>query len=191
MFKWLFTKYPRGGIAKKDRWSYFYPTKSQLKILKMKKKLLLLTMICVAFIMAAPVTVKAQADYYYYESISNPSKTINFLIGVYVTKNEFITRDDGTGYTKIRMAVINQEGANTLKWSDYKIYIKLKNNDMFYNYTTQAKDGDLACTWSVEPGTNHVQYICFDKAFDIDQIDMIWLGMADNKFFDLARSDKK
>lgn len=162
------------------------------KIKKMKKKLLFLTLICVAIIMAAPVSVKSQSsDYYYYESISNPAKTINFLIGVYVTKNEFITRDDGTGYTKIRMAIINQEGANTFKWNDYKIYIKLKNNDMFYNYTTQAKDGDLACNWSVEPGQNHIQYICFDKAFDINQIDMIWLGMSDNKFFDLVRSDKK
>ena len=157
----------------------------------MKKKLLLLTLICVAAIMAAPVTAKAQSDYYYYESISNPSKTINFLIGVYVNKNEFITRDDGTGYTKIRMAVINQEGANTLKWNDYKIYIKLKNNDLFYSYTTKAEDGDLACTWSVEAGKNHIQYVCFDKAFDTEQIDMIWLGMSDNKFFDLVRSDKK
>lgn len=162
------------------------------KIKKMKKKLFFLTLICMAFIMAAPLSGKSQSsDYYYYESISNPSKTINFLIGVYVTKNEFITRDDGTGYTKIRMAVINQEGANTFKWSDYKIYIKLKNNDLFYNYTTQAKDGDLSCNWSVEPGQNHIQYICFDKAFDISQIDMVWLGMSDNKFFDLVRSDKK
>jgi|APLak6261694202_1056214.scaffolds.fasta_scaffold04204_2 hypothetical protein len=161
------------------------------KTKNMKKKLFFLTLICVAAVMAAPVSVKAQSDYYYYESISNPSKTINFLIGVYVNKNEYITRDDGTGYTKIRMAVINQEGANTLKWNDYKIYIKLKNNDLFYSYTTKAEDGDLACTWSVEPGKNHIQYVCFDKAFDIEQIDMVWLGMSDNKFFDLVRSDKK
>ena len=158
----------------------------------MKKKLLFLSVICVAVMMAAPVSVKAQGtDYYYYESISNPSKTINFLIGVYVNKNEYITRDDGTGYTKIRMAVINQEGASPLKWSDYKVYVKLKNNEMFYNYTTKAEDGDLACTWTVQAGQNHIQYICFDKAFDIGQIDMIWLGMSDNKFFDLVRSDKK
>jgi hypothetical protein len=156
---------------------------------QMKQKLFFLALVCSAMMIAAPV--KAQTDYYFYESISNPSKTINFLVGVYVTKNEFITRDDGTGYTKIRMAVINQEGANPLNWSDYKIYVKLKNNEMFYNYTTQAKDGDLACTWTVQPGQNHIQYICFDKAFDISQIDMIWLGMSDNKFFDLVRSDKK
>lgn len=161
------------------------------KQLLMKQKLFFLALICGAFLTLAPTTAKAQADYYFYESISNPSKTINFLIGVYVTKNEFITRDDGTGYTKMRMAVINQEGAEPFKWTDYKIYIKLKNNDMFYNYTTQAKDGDLACNWTVQAGQNHVQYVCFDKAFDINQIDMIWLGMSDNKFFDLVRSDKK
>ncbi len=157
----------------------------------MKLKFLFLALICGAFLTVAPTTAKAQTDYYYYESISNPSKTINFLIGLYVTKNEFITRDDGTGYTKIRMAVINQEGAEPFKWSDYKVYIKLKNNDMFYNYTTQAKDGDLSCNWTVQAGQNHVQYVCFDKAFDINQIDMVWLGMSDNKFFDLVRSDKK
>ncbi|HTH29731.1 MAG TPA: hypothetical protein VL946_00220, partial [Lacibacter sp.] len=82
----------------------------------MKQKLLFLSLICGALLTLAPATSKAQSsDYYYYESISNPSKTINFLIGVYVTKNEFITRDDGTGYTKMRMAVINQEGAEPFK----------------------------------------------------------------------------
>jgi hypothetical protein len=157
----------------------------------MKKKLLLLSIICTALVFLMPATTKAQSDYYYYESISNPSKTINFLIGVYVNQNEYKTRDDGTGYTKIKMAIINQEGANPFKWSDYKVYIKLKNNEMFYNYKTQAEDGDLACTYTVNAGDTHIQYLCFDKAFDIGQIDMIWLGMSDNKFFDLARSDKK
>ena len=167
------------------------PPSGELKTHHMKQKLFFLALICSALIALAPATAKAQSsDYYYYESISNPSKTINFLIGVYVTKNEYITRDDGTGYTKMRVAVINQEGADPFKWSDYKIYIKLKNNDMFYNYTTQAKDGDLSCNWTVEAGKNHIQYVCFDKAFDINQIDMIWLGMSDNKFFDLVRSDK-
>jgi hypothetical protein len=156
----------------------------------MKQKLFFLTLVCAAFLTAAPLASKAQSDPFYYESISNPSKTINFLIGVYYTKNEFITRDDGTGYTKIRMAVINKEGANPLSWTDYKVYIMLKNGDLFYNYTTKAQDGDLACTWTVQPGTNHVQYLCFDKAFDVNQIEKVWLGMADNKFFDLVLSTK-
>lgn len=155
----------------------------------MKKKLLFLALICVGFLMAVPATSNAQkSDPFYYESISNPSKTINFLIGVYHTKNEFITRDDGTGYTKMRMAVINKEGADPFKWNDYKIYIMLKNGELFHSYTTKAQDGELACTWTVQPGSNHIQYLCFDKAFDINQIDRIWLGMSDNKFFDLALS---
>lgn len=156
----------------------------------MKKKLLFLSLVCAAFLMAAPASLKAQTDPFYYESISNPSKTINFLIGFYHTKNEFITRDDGTGYTKIKMAIINKEGADPFKWSDYKIYIMLKNGDLFYNYTTKAQDGDLACTWTARAGETHVQYLCFDKAFDVNQIDRVWLGMSDNKFFDLVRSDK-
>jgi hypothetical protein len=156
----------------------------------MKKKLLFVALVFAAFMVAAPATTKAQSDPFWYESISNPSKTINFLIGFYHTKNEFITRDDGTGYTKVRMAVINKEGANPFQWDDYKIYVMLKNGDLFYNYTTKATDGDLACKWTVQPGSNHVQYLCFDKAFDVNQIEKVWLGMSDNKFFDLVRSDK-
>lgn len=156
----------------------------------MKKKLLFVALVFAAFLVAAPATTKAQNDPFWYESISNPSKTINFLIGFYHTKNEYITRDDGTGYTKVRMAVINKEGANPFQWDDYKIYIMLKNGELFYNYTTKATDGDLACRWTVQPGSNHVQYVCFDKAFDVNQIEKVWLGMSDNKFFDLVRSDK-
>lgn len=155
----------------------------------MKKKLLFLGLICAAFLFAAP-KANAQSDPFFYESISNPSKTINFLIGVYYTKNEFITRDDGTGYTKISMALINKEGADPFKWSDYKIYIMLKNGDLFYNYTTKASDGELSCNWTVQAGQKHIQYLCFDKAFDVNQIERVWLGMSDNKFFDLVRSDK-
>ena len=163
--------------------------KQPLKQPHMKKKLFILSLVCAAFLFATPAA-KAQSDPFFYESISNPSKTINFLIGFYYTKNEFITRDDGTGYTKVRMAVINKEGADPFKWSDYKIYVMLKNGDLFYNYTTKAQDGELACTWTVQPGQNHVQYVCFDKAFDVNQIERVWLGMSDNKFFDLVRSDK-
>lgn len=157
----------------------------------MKKKLFFLGLICAAFLIAAPTTVKAQTDPFFYESISNPSKTINFIIGLYYTKNEFITRDDGTGYTKIRMALINKEGADAFKWSDYKIYIMLKNGDLFYSYTTKATEGELACTWTCQPGQNHIQYVCFDKAFDVNQIERVWLSMSDNKFFDLVKSESK
>jgi hypothetical protein len=155
----------------------------------MKKKIVFLSLLTAAFLFAGP-QAKAQSDPFFYESISNPSKTINFLIGFYYTKNEFITRDDGTGYTKIRMAVINKEGADAFTWSDYKIYVMLKNGDLFYNYTTKAQDGELACNWTAQPGQTHIQYLCFDKAFDVNQIDRVWLGMSDNKFFDLVRSDK-
>ncbi|MBX9782188.1 MAG: hypothetical protein K2X48_02740 [Chitinophagaceae bacterium] len=88
------------------------------------------------------------------------------------------------------MVIINKEGADLFKWSDYKIYVMLKNGDLFYNYTTKAQDGDLACTWTARAGETHVQYLCFDKAFDVNQIDRVWPGMSDNKFFDLVRSDK-
>lgn len=88
------------------------------------------------------------------------------------------------------MAIINRKGANTFKWDDYKIYILLKDGTLFYNYTTTAKDGELACRWSVEADANHIQYVCFEKAFDVDNIERVWLSMGDDKFFELAKNNK-
>ncbi len=158
----------------------------------MKKLTLLISLILAAFTICIPVAVHAQkSDIYYYEKISNSSKTINFLIGVYVTKNEYISSGDDEGYTKIRMAVINDKNADRFKWNDYKIYIQLKNGDMFYSYTTKATEGETNCTYTVSPDETHIQYICFDKKFDVRDISKMWLSMSDNKFFELSVSDGK
>jgi hypothetical protein len=158
----------------------------------MKKIILLFSLFLAAFTIIIPTKVHAQkSDIYYYEKISNSSKTINFLIGVYVTKNEYISSGDDEGYTKIRMAVINDKNADRFKWNDYKIYIQLKNGDMFYSYTTKATEGETSCTYSVSPDETHIQYVCFDKKFDVRDISKMWLSMADNKFFELSASDGK
>lgn len=157
------------------------------------KKLIFLYVLClVTFTFFLPKQCQAQkSDVYYYEKISNSNKTINFLIGVYVTKNEYISTSDDEGYTKIRMAIINDKNADRFKWNDYKIYIQLKNGDMFYSYTTKATEGETNCTYTVSPDETHIQYVCFDKKFDVKDISKMWLSMADNKFFELSVSDGK
>ncbi len=158
----------------------------------MKKLTLLISLILAAFTILIPAATHAQkSDIYYYEKISNSSKTINFLIGVYITKNEYISSGEDEGYTKIRMAVINDKNADRFKWNDYKIYIQLKNGDMFYSYTTKATEGETNCTYIVSPDETHIQYICFDKKFDVRDISKMWLSMSDNKFFELSVSDGK
>ena len=140
--------------------------------------------------MLAPTNTKAQADSFWYASVTSSDSAIHFLIGVYHTKSEYITRKDGTGFTKLRMVVINQAKAQPLSWADYKIFILLKNGDLFYNYTTKATEGDLACKWTVPPGKNHIQYLCFDKVFEASQIEKMYLSLSDNKFFSLLLIDK-
>lgn len=132
----------------------------------------------------------AQSEPFLYQSIFNADSSINFMIGFFHTKSEYITRDDGTGYTKMRMAVINKENARPFRWDDYKVYLLLKNGDLFYNYTTKAAEGELACKWTVQPAQNHIQSLCFDKAFEVNQIERVWLSMSDNRFFELIQTNK-
>jgi hypothetical protein len=65
------------------------------------------------------------------------------------------------------------------------VYILLKNGTLFYNYITAAKEGELACNYVVKPNETHIQYVCFEKDFDINQIDKVYLSLLDNKFFPL------
>ena len=157
----------------------------------MQWKFAFIVLYWVALFVFVPGNTKAQADSFWYESVSSSDSAIHFLIGVYHTKSEYITRNDGTGFTKMRMVIINKAAVQALRWEDYKIYILLKNGDLFYNYTTKATEGDLACKWTVQPGQNHMQYLCFDKVFDASQIDKMYLSMSDNKFFSLLRIDKQ
>lgn len=125
---------------------------------------------------------------YFYEVISNPDKTIDYAFGVYPTRSEYVRNSNGGGYTKMRIAVINYSKQD-LKWNDYKVYILMKNGDLFYNYTTAAKEGELACNYVVKPDETHIQYVCFEKEFDINQIDKVYLSLLDNKFFPLIYTD--
>lgn len=116
---------------------------------------------------------------FYYENISTPDKSIDFLYGFYTSTLEGIERKDGSIYTVAQIALINKSKED-FKWNDYKVYVLLKNGDLFYNYKTEAKDeaSDYACIFNL------------DKKFSEKDIDKVWLSFSDYKFFKLIYSDK-
>ncbi len=127
-------------------------------------------------------------DPFYYEIISNADKSINFLIGIYPNDMEYVRSADGSGYTKIRMAIIN-DAAQSFEWADYKVYILLKDGTLFYNYSTGATIGELSCNYTVAAGETHLQDLCFEMDFSVAEIETIYLSLMDNKFFALALSE--
>ena len=156
------------------------------------KKLLFVT----AFFLLTVTITKAQNNKkpcpYYYTRINNPTKTVNFLLGLYTTCYlDQLTASDSVPYTRIKAAIIN-DGTNDLKWNNYKVYILLKSGELIRNYTTAATDGDYACTYVVSNGATHHQYFCFHSTFTSDDISKVWFALAgDDQLFDLEYADDK
>ena len=65
------------------------------------------------------VLSKAQSGKpFYYESISNDSKSIDFVFGFYPSTYSYNETKDVDGFTSIKTAVINNAKRNDLKWND-------------------------------------------------------------------------
>lgn len=126
---------------------------------------------------------------FYYESISTPDKSIDFLFGFYVHNLETEERKDGSEFTVAQIGLINKS-QKSFDWNDYKVYVLLKNGDLFYNYKTEAKSGDYACVFTLNGGETLKKKICFEKKFAAKDIDKVWLSFSDYKFFKLLYSDK-
>lgn len=99
---------------------------------------------------------------FYYESISTPDKSIDFLFGFYVHNLEIEERKDGSMYTIAQIGLINKS-QKSFDWNDYKVYVLLKNGDLFYNYKTEAKSGDYTCVFTLQGGETLKKKICFEK----------------------------
>ena len=121
---------------------------------------------------------------FYYELISNDSKTTNFVFGFYPTTYTFEETKDVEGFTHIKGAVINN-ATGSLSWNDYKINILLKSGKLLRSYSTVAKDGDFACNYSVKGSETHYQYFCFHNKFTNNDIDKVWLVLGDDQIFSL------
>ena len=151
-----------------------------------KKQLLLAGLLCWT------VIASAQNNPFYYELISNDSKTINFVFGLYPSTYEYIEGKEVDPYTSIKGAIINNAKDNDLKWNDYKISILLKSGKLIRSYSTVAKDGNYSCNYTVTGGATHYQYFCFHTKFNTDDIDKAWLTMTDDQIFGLLydKNDK-
>jgi len=133
----------------------------------------------------AQTQTQNQINEYYLGVFSNTTNTIKFTIGAYPSSVNQSKRNDGTIYTAMRIAIINNEKAEPIEWSDYKIYILLKDGSLFYNFLTNTTTGDYACKYTVQPGETHLQFVCFEKIFNSSDIDKVWLSFSDNQFLPL------
>ena len=141
-------------------------------------------LVCFIFL---SIAVNAQkGSPFFYELISNDSKTINFVFGFYPSSYNYVESKDVEAYTNIKAAVINNAKDHGLKWNDYKINILLKSGVLIRSYTTAAEDGDYACNYSVAGETTHYQYFCFHTKFTSSDIDKVWLVMGDDQIFNLV-----
>jgi hypothetical protein len=126
-----------------------------------------------------------QENEYYLESISNGNGTVDFTVATYpisITPNK---REDGSYFTIMKMAVVNNPKANDLIWNDYKIYILTKDGQLFFNYTPSINSEEYSCNYTVTKGSTHLQWLCFDTVFNIHDIEKIWISFGDNHFIPL------
>lgn len=147
------------------------------------KKIILLLLICCSYLLQAQHT--NPMNEYYLEVISNPSNSIHLTIGAYPQSISANKRADGTIFSVMKVALINNIKAQTFAWKDYKIYILTKSGELFYNFTTSASSGDYSCQYPIAPGETHIQFFCFEKLFLGSDIEKVWVSFADNQFIAL------
>ncbi len=140
----------------------------------------------VAFMaLGAMQTVKAQMssdDPVYIETVSNPTKTIDIIMALYPKTYKW---SESLEASQITLRLLNQS-TQDFEWTDYKVYILLKDNTLIYNYKTQAADGDFDCTYTIPGNTTlHDQIVCFDYKFDVKDIKTVWVSFDSGKFFEL------
>ena len=130
-------------------------------------------------IFAQEITSKSPV---YMEVISTPDKSINLILGLYPETYQNSSSD----YCYMTLRVLNQ-ATTSFTWDDYKIYIMLNDNTLFYNYKTQASSGGFNCKYTVEgnSGSND-QKVCFSKKFNYNDIAKAWVSFGDDKFFNLV-----
>jgi hypothetical protein len=125
---------------------------------------------------------------FYYESISNPLKTIDYVFGFYHTIYSVSTASDNKEYVAITGAVINNADYE-LKWGNYYVAVLLKNGSLVFNYKTAATSGDYANFFTVAAKKTQFTKFCFHTVFKPDDIQAVFIFDKDNmKTFSLAYS---
>lgn len=146
-----------------------------------------LTILLLVFVFLSGVGIARQnKEPYYSQNVTTPDKSsLNFNVFVFHHKYRWVESKTEGKYSAVSLVVQNDKNAKALDWNDYKIYFLLKDGTLFHNYTTTAKSGNYNCDYSVEPGEQHVQIICFGKKFDPEQVDKAWIKMTHANFIDL------
>lgn len=119
------------------------------------------------------VFVPLYAQSFFYNAISNPNKTIDYVIGFYHESASINSSSDGS-YTTFKTAVINGKDADPLVCNDNKWFLLLKDGSLVCNYTTKATSGEYACNYTVYRGETHIQYVAFDKEIRAKDIVGVW-----------------
>jgi hypothetical protein len=146
------------------------------------KKMRVLLLSCFLLFIGAMQGYAQQTSEYYLGVFSNSTNTIKFTMGAYPNSINHGKKNDGSLYTVMTVALVNNEKAEPIEWNDFKIYILLKDGTLLYNFLTTATTGEYACKYQVAPGTTHMQYYCFDKIFSATDIDKVWLHFGDSQF---------
>jgi hypothetical protein len=115
------------------------------------------------------------AQTFYYNAISNSSKTIDYFIAFY-PEIALIQSDADGIITVIKTVVINGKDADPLECNDNKWFLLLKDGTLIGNYTTAATSDDDACIYTVHPGETHVQSVKYKYARKIRLSDIkgVW-----------------
>ena len=150
-----------------------------------RKPILILAML---FLLVGNVFSQSKkSELFYYESISNPSKTTNFVIGFYPSLYTYeAALNNNEGASTIKMAIINNADGDYV-WKNYRIIVQLTNGETFTNYTTSSSEGQYSCKYIVEAKKTHYQYLCFSNKFDPKKISRVFL-LIDDGLFDLQKS---
>ena len=124
-------------------------------------------------------------DPVYVQTISNESKTIDFVIGLYPNTFHWNKKLNATTMT---LRILNR-GNQDYEWKDFKIFLFLRDKTILYNYTHEDKSGEYSCFYSVskEGGIND-QTLIFRKKFRLSYIKSVWVSFADNNFIELLYS---
>lgn len=151
--------------------------------MKIKYMILVLALI----VLSAAVFAQKNPEPYFSQVVTTPDKTsLNFNVFVFHHKYRWIESKTEGKYSVVSLVIQNDGNAKALNWRDYKIYLLLKNGRLFHNYTTTAKSGNYNCRYTVEPGAQHVQLICFSRKFEPEDVERAWIKMTHANFISLS-----
>ena len=125
------------------------------------------------FLLTTTQLVSAK-DQFYFELISNPSKTIDYVIGFYHTNYLISTASDDKEYVAYAGAVINNS-SSTLEWEDYCMVVRKKDGGLVFSYVTAATSGEYCTKFVLAGKEKRLTKFCFHDNFKPSDIADVYL----------------